>query len=106
MAVDDAVDKEKFTAAIFRRGNKQELFSGAGDSDTAGNGHGSDHAPTGDEKLDELLKLWSLPRSGYVPCMTLTTACVQVDSTAKPIEYVRRHILLMQEGFISCDLEA
>jgi len=86
MAVDDAVDKEKFTAAIFRRGNKQELFSGDDAVDTAEHGHGSDHVPTGDEKLDELLKLWSLPRTGYVPCMTWTIACGQVDSMTKSIE--------------------
>lgn len=50
------VDKDKFKAAIFRRGNKQELF------------HQGDvlKEVTGDEKLDELLKIWSLPRSGYV----------------------------------------
>ncbi len=62
------MDKEKFKAAVFRRGNKQELLHPS----TTGT-HGQHDAEaslpdqlTGDEKLDELLKLWSLARSGYV----------------------------------------
>jgi hypothetical protein len=53
---EDVVDKDKYKAAVFRRGSKQELF------------HEDDGLKevTGDEKLDDLLKIWSLPRSGYV----------------------------------------
>lgn len=61
------MDKDTFTAAVFRRGNKQELLHPS--SSNAGKQEDGLSLPeqvTGDEKLEELLKLWSLPRSGFV----------------------------------------
>ena len=52
---EDGIDKTKFTAAVFRRGSKPELFEGGA--------QGGDE-PTGYEKLDELYKIWKLKRSG------------------------------------------
>jgi hypothetical protein len=49
------MDVEKYSAAIFRRGQKQELF---GDDD---DNHGQLEL---EYKLDELLDIWSLPREG------------------------------------------
>ncbi|KAG7667495.1 hypothetical protein Ndes2526B_g03498 [Nannochloris sp. 'desiccata'] len=49
------VDAEKFSAAIFRRGQKQELF---------GDGDDNQGDLELELKLDELLDVWSLPRAG------------------------------------------
>jgi hypothetical protein len=49
------VEIEKFTAAIFRRGQKKELFDDADDGQAE---------LELDLKLDELLDVWSLPRLG------------------------------------------
>jgi hypothetical protein len=49
------VDAEKFSAAIFRRGQKQELFADGDDN------QGEVELEL---KLDELLDVWSLPRTG------------------------------------------
>ena len=54
-ANEEGIDKTKFTAAVFRRGSKPELFEGG-----AQGGDG----PTGYEKLDELYRIWKLKRSG------------------------------------------
>jgi hypothetical protein len=52
---EEGIDKTKFTAAVFRRGSKPELFEGG-----AQGGDG----PTGYEKLDDLYRIWKLKRSG------------------------------------------
>ena len=52
---EETMDETKFTAAVFRRGSKPELFDGEANG---GNG------PTGYEKLEELYKIWKLKRSG------------------------------------------
>ena len=48
-------DREKFSAAIFRRGQKAELF---GDGDATGEGVELN------TKLEELHEIWKLPRAG------------------------------------------
>ena len=52
------IDKEKYTAAIFRRGQKKELFDDGDDSQ--GEEFQLKH------KLEDLHEIWHLPRSGYV----------------------------------------
>lgn len=52
------VDKEKFTASIFRRGNKQELLNKSQDV------HFKDLNEL--EKVESLYELWKSPHSGYV----------------------------------------
>lgn len=78
------MDKEKFRAAVFRRGNKQELFH----SSTVNKANEATSLPdqvTGDEKLDELVHLWSLSRSGFVvqstvyPCTMGMRGTLQID---------------------------
>jgi hypothetical protein len=49
------VDAEKFSAAIFRRGQKKELFDDGDD--------GKAELEL-DLKLEDLLGIWSLPRAG------------------------------------------
>lgn len=63
------MDKEKFKAAVFRRGQKQELLhssSGGGGGTHEQDGSTLPDHVTGDEKIEELFNLWSLPRSGFV----------------------------------------
>jgi len=71
--MDETVDKDKFKAAVFRRGNKQELLHPS----TSGKHDGATvpYELTGDEKLDELLHLWSLSRSGFVCCPHYCMPC-------------------------------
>lgn len=52
------VDKTKFTAAIFRRGQKKELFED-------GDGDESEQVEL-DHKLRELYEMWKVPRGAYV----------------------------------------
>ena len=62
------VDKTKYSAAIFRRGLKKELFD-----------DGDETMPEDLElemKLQELLKLWKLPRTGQVNLVFSTTAAL------------------------------
>ena len=51
-------DKEKFAAAIFRRGQKKELFED-------GDGEGDAETELA-EKLHGIHEVWGLPRSGCV----------------------------------------
>ena len=60
---DSGVRKQAFAAAIFKRGQKEELF-GAG-------GEGGEGGPASEEaelaaKLGDLHAVWALPRSGCV----------------------------------------
>lgn len=52
----EAVDKAKFSAAIFRRGHKQELF-GDGEED-------DEEQIELNDKLNDLHSIWGLPRTG------------------------------------------
>jgi len=56
MGEQQRLDHDEFKAAIFRRGNKQELFH-EGDEDAS--------EPTGEEKIEELYALWQVPHTGY-----------------------------------------
>jgi len=53
-------EREKYNAAIFRRGQKKELFED-GDEDV-------DEEIDLNYKLEDLYGVWSLPRTGYVRC--------------------------------------
>ncbi len=49
------LNKSKFSAAIFRRGQKPELF---------GDGDGEEGVEELSHKLDDLREIWGLPREG------------------------------------------
>lgn len=53
----DAVSKQAFAAAIFKRGQKAELFDDGG---------GGDEEAELSSKLSELHGVWSLERIGYI----------------------------------------
>lgn len=105
--MDGTVDKEKFKAAVFRRGQKQELLhssSGGGGTHEQDGSTLPDHV-TGDEKIEELFNLWSLPRSGFVivhvwftwiPCTACDVTCIHTNHLTRNIHHIFVGKILLQ----------
>ena len=52
------IDKEKYTAQIFKRGQKKELFDDGDELKSV--------EAEFEQKMEDLREIWGLPRTGYV----------------------------------------